>query len=130
VGDRAVSTAQIDAERRRLAESFATADEGMRRRLVEPLVSEARPVADHFPAFGTLLAGRDGRIWIRDFNRPGMTTRPQWTAFDAEGRVQCQAIFPDVDQVYEIGADYLLALDPDEDDVPRVVMHRFLPAQQ
>jgi hypothetical protein len=97
---------------------------------LKPLVSEARPVADQFPAFGILLSGRDGRIWIRDFSRPGMTGVPRWTAFDAEGRVQCQGAFPDVAQVYEIGADYLLALDPDEDDVPRVVMHRFLPARQ
>ncbi len=130
VGDRGISAADIDSERRRLAEPFVTADEGMRERLLKPLVSDARPVADQFPAFGGLMSGRDGRIWIRDFNRPGTTTRPQWTAFDAEGRAQCQATFPDVEQVYEIGADYLLALDPDEDDVPRVVLHRFLPVRQ
>jgi hypothetical protein len=129
-GDRSITSEHIAAERRRLAEPFATEDPGLRERLLKPLVSEARPVADQFPAFGTLMSGRDGRIWIREFNRPGMTSPPRWTAFDAEGQVQCQATLPDVEQVYEIGADYLLALDPDEDDVPRVVLHRFLPARQ
>lgn len=34
--------------------------------MVEPLISDARPVAEQFPAFGQLRIGTDDKIWIRE----------------------------------------------------------------
>ena len=123
-GDRTISPGHIAAERHRLSESFATSDPARLERLVKPLISEARPVADQFPAFAGLLSGRDGRTWIREYRRPGTGNATSWLGLDEGGKVECRAMVPAVDQVYEFGRDYILALDTDEDEVPQVVQLR------
>jgi hypothetical protein len=121
--DRAVSSAHVSAERERIAEQYADTDPEMRRRLVAPLLSEDRPVADRFPAFNAVRLGRDGRVWVREFVPPGSDDGPRWLAFAAAGRLSCDARMPDVDQILEVGADYVLALDRDDDGVERVHMY-------
>src|SRR3972149_3997510 len=90
-----------------------------RKQFVEPLVSEKRPIADQFPAFASAMAGRDGRIWIREYPRPRLTAPPRWIAFDAEGRFSCTVTVPAVTQLLEFGADYLLTRDRDSVGVER-----------
>jgi len=96
----------------------------MREQLLTPLISEARPVAKQFPAFAVQLLGRDGRFWVRQYQRPGEGGADLWLGFDPEGRIACRAAMPVVEQVYEIGTDYLLALARDADGLERVVLHR------
>ncbi|MGH7471304.1 MAG: hypothetical protein ACRENP_25425 [Longimicrobiales bacterium] len=121
--DRTISADDVDAERRRLAEPYKDMDATMRTRFLEPLISTKRPVADQMPAFASVLSGKDGRVWVREFQRPTVTGPARWHAFDAEGRFACTATLPDVDQVLEIGADYLLVKDQDESQVERVLQY-------
>ena len=117
---RAISPEDIKAERRRIEEPYKDMDPAARRELVEPLVSEKRPVAEQFPAFSTVMLGRDGRIWVKDYVRP-RELQTRWTAYGPDGRFVCGAVLPDVEQVLEFGADYVLALHHDDMDVERVV---------
>jgi len=122
-GSRDISQDDVDAERVRLAEPYEDLDPARRAMFVEPLISEDRPVADRFPAYASAMLGRDGRIWIREYARPRGPQTQRWVAFDADGHFQCLATLPEVDQVYEIGSDYMLALDRDDLGVERVVLH-------
>ena len=117
---RTVSSGHIQAERKRIAALYEDLDPATRRRWVEPMVTEKRPVADRFPAFASLMAGRDGRIWIRNYPRPQDTQTQRWLAFS---RVGCRATLPELDQILEFGADYFLALDRDDLGVERVVQY-------
>ena len=70
----------IVAERARVAKQYENLDAGMKVRLLEPLTSGKRPVADRFPAFGMLMLGADDGIWIREFPRPAETIAYHWIA--------------------------------------------------
>lgn len=121
-GSRAVSPADIEAERRRIEAQYEDLyDPAMYQQLVAPLVSEDRPVADRFPAFQGLVLGRDGRIWIRESARPQAPGDQDWIVFSEDGRSECRARLPRLDRVYELGADYLLVLHRDELGVERVL---------
>jgi len=127
VGDRTIGAEDIDAERRRLIEPYADMEPGRRRRLVDPLVSEARPVADRFPAFSAVRLGRDGRIWVREYPRPGDTERQRWIVFASDGRFQCRATLPKIEELLEAGADYVLGEGRGELDVERVLEYSLAP---
>lgn len=126
-GDRAISSGDIAAERQRLAEPYEDLDPDLRRRLLAPLVSQDRPVADQFPAFAAVWAGRDGRIWVEQYARPDKPDTHEWLAFDAEGRFQCRATIPAFDEILEFGEDYLLVKDRDELGVERVFQYSLSP---
>lgn len=123
VGDRSISSAEIEAQRRRLAEPYEGADPATRRRLLDPLVSEDRPIAEQFPAFASLIAGRDGRIWVREYPRPTAPEPQRWLAFADDGRFLCRTTMPAFDEILEFGADYLLIEDRDELGVERVYQY-------
>lgn len=122
-GDRTIPASEIEAERRRIAQRYEDLDAAMRRRLVEPLVSVDRPIADQFPAFASLVAGRDGRIWVREYARPTVPEPHHWLAFDADGRFQCRATIPAFDEILEFGSDYVLVEDADDLGVERVFQY-------
>ena len=80
-----------------------------------------RPVADVFPVMSSVMIGRDGRIWIRRYDRPREDRG--WLAFGAEGEFICHmAQLPD--DVWEFGADYVLLLHKSELGIQAVRMHR------
>jgi hypothetical protein len=118
-GDRSISAADLDEARKRQLAEFATAASPFRELMVES--EEGRPVADQFPAFTSVQMGRDGRIWIRGFVKPGSAARPPWIVLDREGQFLCRATVPTVRELLEFGADYVLAKVEDEFDVERVV---------
>lgn len=121
--DRTVSSADVQTERQRINDRYKDLDPARRSRLVEPLVSDARPVADRFPAFVRVQVGRDGRIWVQEYPRPTAPEPHRWIAFDVDGRFQCRATLPAFEELLEFGADYLLAKDPGELGVERVVQY-------
>jgi len=123
VEDRTITDGDIAAERERIAAPYEDVDPDLRSRLVEPLVSDERPIAEEFPAFGHVMAGRDGRIWVSDYDRPGDDPRTQWLAFAADGAFACRALMPDVAQILEFGADYILVEDHDELGVERILQY-------
>lgn len=113
--DRTVNDADVAAARREL------------RQLLEPLLTEDRPVAEHFPTVAALEFGRDGRLWVRRYPRPEGPKGERWLVFEPEGRPACEVTLPDGFDPYEFGADYVLGTATDELDVERVVMYGLAP---
>ena len=84
-------------------------------------ISRERPVADVFPAFSSVMIGRDGRIWVRQYDRP--RENRGWLSFSAEGEFICHmAQLPG--DAWEFGADYVLLLHEAELGIQTVRMHR------
>ncbi len=83
-------------------------------------ISPERPVADVFPAMSSVKIGRDGRIWIRQYDRPREDRA--WLAFGADGKFACHMAQPPGD-VWEFGADYVLLVHRSELGVETVRMH-------
>jgi hypothetical protein len=123
-GDRSITQEEIDAERRRLAEGSEDMEPDMRRRLIEPLVSPERPIADELPTFAAIMIGRDGRIWLQEFARPTAPEPLDWLSFDAEGKFVCRAEIPAFSEILEFGADYLLVEHRDELGIEKVQEYR------
>ncbi len=86
----------------------------------DAMISPERPVADVFPAMSSVRIGRDGRIWIRQYDRPREDRG--WLAFGADGKFACHmAQLPG--DVWEFGADYVLLLHRSELGLQTVRMH-------
>lgn len=119
-GPRAISPADIAAYRAATLKQYATIPPEMREQMVEPLITEKRPVADSFPAFGQLRLAHDGAIWIREFPHPTDTVAHHWIAFERDGRFRCRLDTRRFDEYLDWGSTYLLVLDPDSNDVERV----------
>lgn len=67
------------------------------------------PVAEHFPAFDTIMADALDHLWVREYPVPGEgTTGPLWTVFDPDGLVLGFVETPEELEVCEIGEDYIL----------------------
>ena len=123
--DRRVGSADAAAERARLAAEYPDLNEQMRRMMVDPLISPDRPVAEVFPAFSSLLLGRDGRLWLQDYLRSRQPNTPnRWTVLGPDGRFTCRVTIPSGSTLLEADADYVLAHERDELGVERVVMYR------
>lgn len=126
--DREVTSAHIRAYRDALMERRGGRGSGNWSAADESLVSDRRPVADLFPTTEGLMLGRDGRLWVRRYRRPGDDVR--WMAFRSGGAFQCHLTLDASLTVYEFGADYLLAVHMDELGVERVVEYQLHPSSE
>ncbi len=124
--DREVTAAHIQAYRDALVERRGGRGSGNWSAADESLVSDRRPAADLFPTTAGLMLGRDGRLWVRRYGRPGDQVR--WMAFRSGGEFQCHLTLDVSLTVYEFGADYLLAVHSDELRVERVVEYELHPS--
>ena len=124
--DRRITSGDIDAERRRITESYKGMEAGMRARFLDPEISEKRPVAEEFPAFSRLLLGRDGRIWIREFRRPAMPELQRWFGLDSSGRFECYTELPLRQNLLEVGTDYYLVEDENDDGVELILQYTLM----
>ena len=88
---------------------------------ITPLYEEM-PVPDHFPMIGRLTMDVPGRLWVQDYPRPGLE-RVRWTVLDTQGLVLARADLPRGLRVTEIGEDYVLGIQRDEDEVEYVVLY-------
>ena len=87
----------------------------------DALISDQRPVADLFPAISQVVIGRDGRIWVRQYDRPREDRG--WLAFDLDGEFSCHmAALPGA--LWEIGTDYVLLLSETELGIQTLHMYR------
>lgn len=84
-------------------------------------ISDRRPVADVFPTVSHVQVGRDGRLWVYPYRRPGAGR--EWWAFGTGGDFQCRLDQPAGVTIYEFGADYLLGVHTDELGTERVMMY-------
>lgn len=121
VGSRDVTAADVEAFKAATIAQNASIPAEMKPRFLAPLISEDRPVADSFPAFGMLMLASDGAIWIREYPRPADTTAHHWIAFERDGRFRCRLDTRRFREYLDWGRDYLLVADPDTaTDVERV----------
>ena len=74
------------------------------------------PVAEHFPAFTSIMIDKLDHLWIREYDLPREERpAPLWTVFDPEGHVLGFVETPaELWMVYEIGEDYILGHSMDE----------------
>jgi len=83
--------------------------------------------APSMPAFGDLVAGRDGRLWVQDPARPGEHPLG-WTAYEngkAAARVQVPSrFFP-----FEFGRDWVLGATFDENTVEGIELWSLVPGE-
>lgn len=84
-------------------------------------VYESMPVAEHFPAFTSVITDALDHLWVEEYEFPG-EERPGslWTVFDSEGQVLGFVETPEVLQILEIGEDYILTWKRDDLDVEYV----------
>lgn len=85
-------------------------------------ISPERPVAELFPAISSIMIGRDGRIWVAQYDRPREDRG--WLAFEPDGRFLCHLPARIPGSVREFGADYVLLQRESELGVQSVHLHR------
>jgi hypothetical protein len=91
----------------------------MKRALVQS--ATVIPVPSRHPYFGRLLVDALGHLWVA--SPPIPSQRESWAVFDASGRRVGAVTMPPRFTSQEIGADYVLGVARDEDDVEYVRMY-------
>lgn len=82
---------------------------------------ESFTLAEHFPAFSTVLADDAGHLWVREYDLPRTENPvPLWTVFDPEGRVLGFVETPAGLDIMQIGEDFILGRVEDEFEVEHV----------
>lgn len=76
------------------------------------------------PAHGGLQTDPSGRLWVAEITEPSDEV-PRWTAFDAEGRMLGTIAMPEGFRALEFGADYVIGVATDENEVERVELFMF-----
>ena len=101
-------------ERKAFFGTFVNSSSGqpMSEALVEELMMpsvESLALAEHFPAFSTVLADGAGHLWVREYDFPQEErSAPLWTVFDPEGRVLGFVETPTGLEILQIGEDFIL----------------------
>jgi hypothetical protein len=72
-----------------------------------------------FPAVSTVMADREGRLWVKRYPRPTAQIQTWW-GFDNTGHFLCAVDFPVSFKAFDVGPDYWLGLKKDELDVEYV----------
>lgn len=79
------------------------------------------PVAEHFPAFESIMTDAVDHLWVEEYEFPGEERPGQlWTVFDPEGHVLGFVETPEVFRFFEVGEDYILTMVRNELDVESV----------
>jgi hypothetical protein len=117
---RDISATDVTAERVRIAEPFKEMPEPMRSQLLDPLVSDRRPIARLFPALDQVKLGREGSLWFREYPRPTVPAGQRWTRFGANGRFICRVTLTTRGDVLDIGPDFVLMHERTADGVEQV----------
>ena len=119
--EREVASAHVQAYRDIFIESAGGRGSENWSRFHEDAVSDQRPVANVFPTVSSLRVGRDGRLWVARYRRPG--ERWAWMVFGPAGDFICWCPQLPVTP-YEFGSDYVLGTRTD-DGVERVMMYEW-----
>lgn len=108
-------------------EAFVEWQIGRSRRSSESELAESRrryrnvPVAEHFPAFQSILTDALDHLWVEEYELPHEEgPRTLWTVFDPEGRALGFVETPEGLWIHEIGEDYILGTTYDQLNVDYV----------
>lgn len=83
------------------------------------------PVAQHLPAFKSIMTDAVGHLWVEEYESPTDEFPMRlWTVFDPEGRVLGFFETPKDWRIYDIGEDYILVRILDELAVESVHLWR------
>jgi hypothetical protein len=111
-----------DADIRRYKDRrMATASEMEKTRFALERRLDETDYPSTMPAFGNVLVGRDGHLWVADYTAPGEASH--WTAFNRTGRMVAALETPPGFLVFEFGSDYVLGRSRDELDVEHVQLY-------
>lgn len=80
------------------------------------------PLPSRVPAFASLLVDREGNLWVQDYPSPGGEP-VAWTVFSRQGAILGQIVLPAAFRPTDVGADYVLGVGMDEQDVERIRMY-------
>lgn len=83
------------------------------------------PMPDRRPAYGSVLVGADGSIWVAAYAPPGQVPAA-WDVFDREGRWLATVPAPARFRLLDAAEDRLLGVSRDELDVERVEVRRLV----
>jgi hypothetical protein len=86
---------------------------------------EAMDVPATRPAYGRLLADREGNVWVADYATAASEPR-EWRVFDPEGRLLGRVTLPERFRALDIGAEWIVGVWRDEEDVETVRVYRIL----
>jgi hypothetical protein len=79
------------------------------------LMKEIRP-KEEFPAFDQIRSDVEGNLWVRTFDNY-LTTVATWVAFTPLGTPFAMIAVPRAFQILEIGRDYIVGFERDQEDV-------------
>lgn len=94
-------------------------------------VAAAAQFATSFPAYSQLLLARTGELWVRAFvTEDGFSGNPwrsnampsDWSIYDRQGRWVADCRLPARFAPAEVGADYVLGVSRDDDDMERITL--------
>lgn len=101
---------------------LAAAPDERRRSAIETLHGEAlRPVTA--PRFTAFVPGPDGEMWVERYREDPLEAA-EFLVFDADGRFVARVELPPRFTPHEIGADYVVGVEKDENDVEIPVEYR------
>jgi hypothetical protein len=105
--------------------------EGSLREHREQVAASAK-FADHYPAYSRLLISQTGDLWVRAFaTADGLgeadrlnssSTSTTWSIYNVQGAWIADCTLPPHFSPAEIGANYVLGVSRDEDDVERITL--------
>jgi hypothetical protein len=104
-----------------LARRLARAEQQGRRQEAERLYA-ALPDQPHYPAHAALMIDLEGNLWVQEYRKPSDTIS-RWTIYDQRGRIAGTFETSRSLRIAEIGPDYLLAVEQDENDVERLTLY-------
>lgn len=118
-----------DAARARWRQQHAERLERLKGRPVPPEVTQVAEydrLPEAFPALGELALDRSGRLWVEDYRPfPAEDSVTTWTVFGPTGALEARATLPNL-QILEIGAEHLVGVWRDQDEVPHVRVYRIV----
>lgn len=99
-------------------------------------LAKKTPFAESYPAYDWILPGRDGVLWVADYDTE-RSTRPywepapagsmrRWNVFARDGAWLAQIDLPARFLMKEAGRDYLLGVTRDDDGVQSLVTYKLL----
>jgi hypothetical protein len=80
------------------------------------------PFPSTAPAFKTLIADREGLLWIKEFTWPKPTS--SWLVVDAASRVHAKVLLPNGFRPTDIGRDYIAGISTDADGLETINVYK------